>query len=61
MQKWLIHKSGLDIVSLFSIELDDEEVLYDQLWKDYFKSVNIQARQNMKLHINMYLNVIGVI
>lgn len=35
----------------FSIELDDEEVLYDQLWKDYFKSVNIQARQNMKLHI----------
>ncbi len=35
----------------FSIELDDEEVFYDQLWKDYFKSVNIQARQNMKLHI----------
>ncbi|WP_312210090.1 TIGR03915 family putative DNA repair protein [Acinetobacter variabilis] len=35
----------------FSIELDDDEVLYDQLWKDYFKSVNIQARQNMKLHI----------
>ncbi|MEK5757692.1 TIGR03915 family putative DNA repair protein [Acinetobacter variabilis] len=35
----------------FSIELDDEEVLYDQLWKDYFKSVNIQARQNIKLHI----------
>ena len=24
---------------------------YDQLWKDYFHSVNIQARQNMKLHI----------
>lgn len=35
----------------FSIELDDEEILYDQLWKDYFKSVNIQARQNLKLHI----------
>lgn len=35
----------------FSIELDDEEVLYDQLWKDYFNSVNIQARKNMKLHI----------
>ena len=35
----------------FSIELDDEEILYDQLWKDYFQSVNIQARQNMKLHI----------
>lgn len=35
----------------FSIELDDEEVLYDQLWKDYFSSVNIQARKNLKLHI----------
>ncbi|KGT48384.1 TIGR03915 family putative DNA repair protein [Acinetobacter sp. HR7] len=35
----------------FSIELDDEEVLYDQLWKDYFQSVNIQARRNIKLHI----------
>ncbi|ENV34112.1 TIGR03915 family putative DNA repair protein [Acinetobacter gerneri] len=35
----------------FAIELDDEEVLYDQLWKDYFKSINIAARQNMKLHV----------
>lgn len=35
----------------FSIELDDEEMHYDQLWKDYFQSVNIQARRNMKLHI----------
>lgn len=34
----------------FSIELDDEW-LYDQLWKDYFNSVNIQTRNNMKLHI----------
>ena len=35
----------------FMIELDDEEVLYDQLWKDYFNSVNIEARKNLKLHI----------
>lgn len=35
----------------FSIELDDDEVLYDQLWKDYFRSVNIEARRNMKLYI----------
>lgn len=35
----------------FSVELDEQEVLYDQLWKDYFHSVNIQARQNLKLHI----------
>ncbi len=33
----------------FNIELDDDEVLYDQLWKDYFRSVNIEARRNMKL------------
>ncbi|MEB3754193.1 TIGR03915 family putative DNA repair protein [Acinetobacter sp. MD2(2019)] len=35
----------------FSVELDQEEYLYDQLWKDYFNSVNIRERQNMKLHI----------
>jgi probable DNA metabolism protein len=35
----------------FTVELDEQEWLYDQLWKDYFQSVNIQARQNMKLHI----------
>lgn len=35
----------------FAIELDDDEALYDQLWKDYFNAVNIQARHNMKLHV----------
>ena len=31
--------------------LDEKEVLYQQLWQQYFKSVNIQARKNLKLHI----------
>lgn len=35
----------------FAMELDDLEPLYDQLWKDYFNSVNIKERQNLKLHI----------
>ena len=35
----------------FSVELDDDELLYDQLWKDYFKSINIEARTNIKLHV----------
>lgn len=35
----------------FDLELDEQEMLYDQLWKDYFNSVNIQARKNIKLHI----------
>ncbi|EPL6452632.1 TIGR03915 family putative DNA repair protein, partial [Acinetobacter baumannii] len=35
----------------FQLELDEQEVLYDQLWKDYFKSVNITERQNIKLHV----------
>ncbi|OTG58683.1 DNA metabolism protein [Acinetobacter sp. ANC 4204] len=35
----------------FSIQLDDDERLYDQLWKDYFKSINIEARKNLKLHV----------
>lgn len=30
---------------------DESEVLYQQLWQQYFKSVNIPARKNTKLHI----------
>lgn len=33
------------------ITLDEKEELYTLLWKDYFKSTNIEARRNMKLHI----------
>jgi probable DNA metabolism protein len=32
-------------------QLDDKEALYATLWKDYFKSTNIEARRNLKLHI----------
>jgi len=31
--------------------LDEKEELYGLLWKDYFKSTNIPARKNMKLHL----------
>ncbi|RZJ66854.1 MAG: DNA metabolism protein [Flavobacterium sp.] len=31
--------------------LDKKEELYGLLWNDYFKSTNIPARKNMKLHI----------
>jgi len=31
--------------------MDEKETLYQQLWQHYFKSVNIEARKNMKLHI----------
>jgi probable DNA metabolism protein len=31
--------------------LQDKESLYALLWNDYFKSTNIPARKNMKLHI----------
>ncbi len=30
---------------------DDKEALYQQLWKDYFKSTNITARKNLRLHV----------
>jgi probable DNA metabolism protein len=30
---------------------DEQEVMYQQLWQQYFTSVNIQARKNSKLHI----------
>lgn len=31
--------------------LDEKEALYAVLWKDYFKSTNIKARKNTKLHV----------
>lgn len=31
--------------------LDEGEEIYQQLWQQYFNSVNIAARKNMKLHI----------
>lgn len=34
-----------------SIELAEDERLYQNLWKDYFKSTNIVARRNLKLNI----------
>lgn len=30
---------------------DENEELYQSLWQNYFQSVNIKARRNMKLHI----------
>ncbi|HSU52346.1 MAG TPA: TIGR03915 family putative DNA repair protein [Segetibacter sp.] len=30
---------------------DEKEALYQQLWQQYFKSVNIAARKNTRLHI----------
>ncbi len=30
---------------------DEKEEIYQTLWQQYFKSVNIKARKNMKLHI----------
>lgn len=34
-----------------SITLDAGEALYDQLWRDYFKSTNIVERKNIKLQV----------
>ncbi|WP_231490609.1 TIGR03915 family putative DNA repair protein [Pedobacter sp. Leaf170] len=34
-----------------AILMDEKEELYSVLWKDYFKSTNIVARKNTKLHI----------
>lgn len=40
-------KKGKNIINA----IDEEEILYQQLWQQYFSSVNIVARKNMKLHI----------
>lgn len=33
------------------LTLDENEEKYQRLWKQYFKSTNIEARKNMKLHL----------
>jgi probable DNA metabolism protein len=38
---------GKDISAVY----DQQEELYQHLWKRYFSSVNIAARKNMKLHV----------
>lgn len=37
--------------SALSIALDERDELFQNLWKRYFKSTNIEARKNMKLHL----------
>lgn len=39
--------STLNVKALY----DEQEDLYQKLWQQYFSSVNIAARKNMKLHI----------
>lgn len=38
-------------VSVSPITLDSEEQQLQNLWKQYFKSTNIEARRNIKLHL----------
>jgi probable DNA metabolism protein len=33
------------------IAFDEDEVYYQNLWKQYYQSTNIVARRNMKLHL----------
>lgn len=46
------HQPELKTTAFLSADvLDGKEQLYGLLWNDYFKSTNIPARKNMKLHI----------
>ena len=44
---------GADLNNTASLKeiFDEKEEIYQTLWKQYFQSVNIKARKNMKLHI----------
>lgn len=42
---------GINKANPSSILMDEKEELYAALWKDYFKSANIVARKNTKLHV----------
>ncbi|RNL50724.1 TIGR03915 family putative DNA repair protein [Pedobacter jejuensis] len=43
--------NGVNSKNPSAILLDEKEELYSVLWKDYFKSANIVARKNTKLHV----------
>lgn len=47
------HKPEMKAGTMFLAEdlVRDKEGLYGMLWNDYFRSTNIPARKNMKLHI----------
>lgn len=64
LRKYGLHYNGQNVEEVemeFSADLnnreelgmvyDENEILFQELWKQYFTSVNIQARKNMKLHI----------
>ncbi|RYZ54878.1 MAG: DNA metabolism protein, partial [Sphingobacteriales bacterium] len=44
-------EADLDSPAGRSVVFDENEELYQRLWQQYFSSVNIAARKNMKLHI----------
>ncbi|MFC3561459.1 TIGR03915 family putative DNA repair protein [Pedobacter jamesrossensis] len=43
--------NGVNKANPASVLMDEKEELYANLWKDYFKSANIVARKNTKLHV----------
>jgi len=38
-------------ITTSSIDIDEREIHFQTLWKQYFKSTNIEARKNIKLHL----------
>ncbi|MDO1500633.1 TIGR03915 family putative DNA repair protein [Winogradskyella maritima] len=42
---------SLDVSKTDASTFTEEELDFQQLWKDYFNSTNIESRKNMKLHI----------
>lgn len=34
-----------------AVSFDEQEEMFQQLWRDYFHSVNISSRRNMRLHL----------
>ena len=47
----MVFSENINSVKKISAIFDEHEILYQQLWKNYFKSINIVARKNTKLHI----------
>lgn len=52
-----VHEAVIDVttgstdLAPTGISFDPDETLYQELWKNYFRSTNIPMRRNMKLHL----------
>jgi probable DNA metabolism protein len=50
-KKQIIYLKDKDIIKL-NLELDKDEIVFEELWKSFFKTIAINERKNLKTQMN---------